>query len=695
MLDNLDVQKYNNTQFGAATGGFGMNPQAAVTMPSMQAIDATKINEAATDTYLGQRLTSFSDIDPLLQYGVTIPTWIAINQAMERYNKACRGDYNKAIISKFGRFGDKISNILFDNPIGRALNKAANSGKSAFKNVIYDNSALVRAFDKTSSQPELSMIKSQMGGIPTMLSHDSMNILEEYLKPLQSAKDFDSLGISKAEIQRIESGAAKIIGAENKALYLQTEEFKILNKGASAQQIQGFKNMDAAKRIAHLKELKAKSLGFANITEFEAIKAAPEKHLNKIMEVLKNNSEKYSRISYSNKNFGTILKGEITGRKVQLGETYNKLLAAMGGNHTTKLGKTFAKLSNYILEGASSRISGGKVAALMQAYFLAEVLIRANRQEGASNKFKSFMERFAELIGFFVFMGPSVKLMHKIGGLQYSGMTKEQVEAYRQAVKEFNEHVMNCDWTKDVYKVKRKELRAKFRPHTKNPFVYLARKVGDIITVGLEQVRPYTKHKVDKVDLTITKIMESPLQYLKNIPKRLKDVARNPKYWLKQMAGYPVRFLLPMVVIMPFFNKYLVKGVNAIFGKPTEGALADEGKEEEQAQANEQPKEQVHYANNTSAVAPALAAAEVKPDMPKAVKQGSSVTYTGSDAKAAEAQEKADQNNSKTEQADIPKNRYIPSTNPVKTKAESTDELDKLLKRADKIEKNAIETLSI
>lgn len=689
MLENLDVQnRLHNPQFGAATGSFGMNSQVAAAMPSMQAIDAAKLNEAATDSYLGQRLTSFSDIDPLLQYGVTIPTWIAINQAMERYNKACRGEYGKALISKFGNFGDRLSNLLFDNPVGRALNKAANNGKGVFKNVIYDNSALLRAFDKTPSAPELALIKTQMGGIPTMLSHDSMNILEEYLKPLGAAKDFDSLGITKAEIQRIEQGAAKVIGEENKALFLQAEEFKILNRGATPQQVQGFKNLNSAQRVAKLRELKIKSLGFRDVAEFDAIKAAPEKHINRIMEILRNNSKKYARISYSNKNFGTLVKGEFIGRKIQLSETYNKLYAAMGGNHTTKLGKTFAKLSNYILEGASSRISGGKVAALMQAYFLAEVLIRANRQEGAGNKFKSFMERFAELIGFFVFIGPSVKLMHKIGGLQYSGMTPQQIEAYRNAVKEFNEHVMNCDWTKDVYKVKRKELRAKFRPHTKNPFVYLARKAGDIVTVGLEQVRPYTKHKVQKVDLTITKIMESPLQYLKNIPKRLADVMRNPKYWMKQMAGYPVRFLLPMLVFMPFMNKYLVKGVNAVFGKPKEGALADEGKEEEIA-----AQQQAQTAQQPANVAPAAAAAAIA----QQPKQSAQISYTG----RAENEEKQTASNrtqtvDNKEQPDIPKNRYIPSTKAVKVSEDkATDEVDKLLKRAEKIEKTAIETLSI
>ena len=693
MVENFDIQnRYNSQRFGSATGSFGMTPQASAAMPSMQSIDAAKINQAAADNYISQRLTSFSDIDPLLQYGVTIPTWIAINQAMERYNKYCRGDYDKSIISKFGKAGDRISNLLFNNSFGRWLGRRADGSKNIFKNYIYDNSALVRAFDKTPSLPELKMVLHQMLGMPGMLTTDAVNIIEEYAKPLKCAKDFDAIGATKAEIERIEQGLSKITGKEAQELYLQTEEFKFINKGATPQQIQAFKNLDAAKRIEYLNKLKIESLGISS-AEFATIKANPHKHIDRLLEILKQNKDKYSRISYSNKNFGSVVKGELIGRKVQLSETYNKLYAAMGGNHTTKLGKTMAQLSNYIMEGASSRISGGKVAALMQAFFLAEVLIRANRQEGASNKFKSFMERFAELIGFFVFIGPSIKLMHKIGGLQYSGMTPQQIEVYRRAVKEFNENVMNCKWTKDIYKEKRKELRAKFRPKTKNPFTYLARKTGDVITVGLEQVRPYTKHKVEKVDLTITKIMESPLQYLKNVGKRLKDVFHNPKYWFKQMAGYPVRFLVPMVIILPFFNKFLVKGVNSIFGKPKEGALADEGKyEEQQEQMQQSPSAQpeVHYAQQAPKVAPATFAANIK-------NNASQISYTGNPDNNQNTSNANQNANANEGSPDIPTNRYIPSSDPVVVKENKLldDETEKVLRRADNIEKAAMKTLSI
>ena len=725
MLENLDVQKqYKTPQFGTATGGFGMNVTQTTGMTPMGADinlntinqPINTINEAAADSFIGQRVSSFAEIDPLLQYGVTIPAWLVINQAMDRYLKFCKGDYNTTILAKYGNFGDKVSHILFDNPVGLVLNKTANFGKSLFNKVIYNNSAVVRSLFTTPSQPELAMVKSQTGGFKTMLTHDIVNVWEEFTKPLNSAKDFDSLGLKSSEIKQIEERIEKIVGEENKRIALQAEEFKILNKGAALKDVQAFKNMSETARLALLKELKIKRLGFSDVREFELIKSAPEKYIPKILDLLKNSgNELFARLGYSDKNVGTKLKGAVTGRKVYLSELYNKLYGAMGGNHKTLLGRSLVKLSNNILEGATNRMQGGKFAVLLHAYFLAEVLIRAARQESAGDKAKSFIERYAELIGFFVFIPPSLKIMHALGGMQYSGMTPEQVEAFRKAKLNYNEHIMNCDWTKEVAKAKKKEIKA-MRPKTRNPLVWACRKVGDIITVGLEQFRPYTKHKVEKVDLTISNILKNPMQYLKDIPKRLVDFMRNPKYWLKQMAGYPMRFGLPMIVILPFFNKYLVKGVNAIFGKPKEG-LADESKYEEQkeqaealvAQQAQQPQlTEAQMAMLANAVAAQQAQKKVTSAQPVAQVQPANnkngqISHTGNPFKNEQTVQAASNNvttksdvksDIKEQKVDI--NQYIPSSDPViiKNKEEKDEAVEKALKRLAYFEKDAIKKLS-
>ena len=53
------------------------------------------------------------------------------------------------------------------------------------------------------------------------------------------------------------------------------------------------------------------------------------------------------------------------------------------------------------------------------------------------------------------------------------------------------------------------------------------------------------------------------------------------------MAGYPVRIILGMMIILPFLSKLAVKGSHLIFGKP-KNSLLDEGKEPEQVKNNNQ-----------------------------------------------------------------------------------------------------------
>lgn len=695
MINNFDIQnKKNMAGFGAVTSSFGMNTQPGADRLDMQAqLDAaslndaaTKINDVASDSYIGQRINPSDEVDRQKQLLITIPTWVLINQAMDQYNKKCGGLYENSIIAKFGKLGDKISGILFErNAVGRGIKKAGTGIGNFFRKNIYEKSNLMKAFNTTPAVPELNLVKSQVGGMTTMQLHDVMSNLDSFLEPATCAKDLDYLGATKKEIEAVERDLAKLVKEDSKVLRLQTEEFRLLSKNATPSQINAFKNCTAAERLATLKELKiTKALNFSSLAEYEQIKQAPEKYINRILEALeKSDKNIFARDKYSNKNLFTKLKGELFGRKVKISEAYNKLFSATGADHKSVLGRTGAKLSNQVLEGATSRISGGKGAALMQAFFLAEVIMRANKQEGIDNKFKSFMERFAELIGFFVFMPPSTKLTYKLAGLKYAGMTPEQVDTWRKAVLEFNEHVINHDWTKEVYKQKYKELMTKFRPKTKNPFTWIGRKVGDIMSVGLDQVRPYSRKAVTAVDISLPKLLQGPGKYLKDVGLRIKDVFINPKYWMKQAAGYPARFILPMFILVPFFNKYLVKGVNAIFGKPAKDALADEGKEDKTNETSNSDiaKQDINAEQQSFGQNPQMPTQQstvftkdVQPNSPFSRVTGSHTIDTS--------------NNSES--------RYIPSSKPVviEQQKERDDAYTNAMKRSEIAQKSAEEILA-
>ena len=160
--------------------------------------------------------------------------------------------------------------------------------------------------------------------------------------------------------------------------------------------------------------------------------------------------------------------------------------------------------------------------------------------------------------------------MHRVGGLQYAGMTKEQVEQYRQHLKIHNDKAMAGGFAdKSAWKASKDALKTELNAGVKNPITKLFKRIGRIVTVGLEQIRPYDKKAVTR----------------NGIVDKIKDLFRHPKFGIKQMAGYPMRIILGMMVILPFLSKIAVKGSHLLFGKPQNSVL-DEGKEDKkQAQA--------------------------------------------------------------------------------------------------------------
>ena len=591
-------------QFGSSSNNFGMNvvpseQQNSSPTPMTAGVDVEALKNAGSDSFIAQRLTSFSDIDPMLQYGVAIPTWIAVNQGMDKYTNLFRGDYNKSISYKIGHAGDVVSDFLFKNPVGRAINKATNATGRFLKKNIYDKSAILRAWE-TPASPELTLVKHQMHGITGMIRTDAVNILEEFLNPIENVKDLDCLGASKEQIQQIEKS---LVGktAEQQKLLLEKAQYELLNRGATPDKVKGFLNSTPSAREYIIKELKAKALSFRDLKEFEAIKAAPNENPVRLLEVLKNAPRNmYSRISYSNKNAYSTVKGGLFGRKEYFDAVFNKLVACEKPEilrqlniqtHTTKLGRALAKMHLQFMEGATSRISGGKFAAAMQAFFIAEALIRANRQETNGDKFKSFMERMMELVGFFVFMPPAVQLTFHMAGFANAGMTPQQAESYSKAVEKFNDRVISGEFKNkyNLYKQERKALEA-LRPKTRNPIKWLIEKCGKIVGVGIDQIRPYTRQTFEKItlkDLNPLQIFSNPKALGHAWKERMRDILHNPKYWLKQGAGYPMRFGIPMLLFIPFANKFLVKVSHAIFGKPKESLLDEEKFMEEQEKAKE------------------------------------------------------------------------------------------------------------
>ena len=613
MLDN-NVNKNQQIPYQAITPG-QLNQQGVPMEAGIQA-NPELLKEEIQDSYVGNRVAeTTSDLKGMAYTGlIAIPTWYGIAKGMDYYAKKSRGDYETTVHYKIGKFFDDLTDKYKNSSLGKSsFNQSVNDGFKSFKKFcrekIIDKSRILRAFFDTPSVPELDMVKGQAKGMIGFLGYDYPQVLENFFKTSGSAQDLERYGASASDIKKYAEEIGKATTADARALAIQKAEFEVIMSNAKNGALSGqtlidktndFLRLSADERGKKLNEMKAVEGGFKSHTRAMYVKEHTSECLSEILEASHNANRKMYSSAYQYKTtFWGKLRRTLFNREVHFSEFANKIAASLGsdaskpewqqvlertglGSKVPKslLGKFFAKYNNLVLEGATNRVAGGKLVAIAQALYFADVIYKSMTAEGGmSEKSKAFAERFTEMLAFFICMPMSIQLMHRIGGLQYAGMTKEQVAKYRENLKIHNEKAMGAKFSdKAAWKASKQNLRNELKAGVKNPFTLLAKKIGRIVTVGLEQIRPYQKEASTR----------------KGVMEKIKDMFRSPgrfKFGLKQMAGYPMRIGLGLLVILPFFNKIAVKTCHAIVGKPKHSVL-DEGKEEEQKQNVQQPQAQ-------------------------------------------------------------------------------------------------------
>ncbi len=754
---------------------FQAAPSAAGTAPAMQAnVDTEAIKQRAQDTYVANRAGEFEEIDPLKLWAVGLPAWYVTAQGMDLYAKASRGtDYSKTIQGKIGNFGDKVSSFITDNRVAKSgpvqtIGKWLTSAKNWVVKTAFNNSAVLRAM-KTPTSPELDFVKSQAKGMRGFILYDYPQVAENFIEhSVKNVKDLDAYGADKAFI---DAKKALIKGGANAKEVLQRAEFELLSKNKDPQIIDRFMNLSPARRAEALKNLKARALGYNNLKHFMSVKDDIINRLDDVVKACdKANPNMYSKIWTSDKNWWTKFKGHIMGRRVYMSEFRNKLISATGRmpdgtlSQKTKLGRFLPKLTNYFLEGATNRVAGGKFVALMNATMLADVLIRtANADKG--DKFQTFTERLAEMVGFFIFSPIALKLTHIFGGAQYAGISdktftnllkkldakkakmsaaeynaakevilkgqraaqsgKNMTEAYRTALNFFNDKATNAQYaSKSEYKAAKKALKGILKGDTWNPLVKLVKKAARIVTVGLEQPAAYR-----------TKALHlEPKFGFKKVGQMLKDAFRHPKYWMKQGLGYPVRILVVMAMVMPFLNNLGVKFTHLLFGRPSKSILDKESDKNpetqdpnamtpaQQAELEKYIADLKHQQALDNMVQPDLSrptnlinmatnghpyvqqpTPQAKPDLSRPTNllnmaangkmYENKLTQKPSEPSAAVQQENKPKEGEELE----PVRTYIPSSAPVNLAGvqQDTTAVDEALKKSDKVEKQAMETLAM
>lgn len=549
---------------------FQQNMPANIT--SMQGVDTEKIKQSVDHSYLANRARASEEANPAAVLGLTGATWYGISQGMDRLNPKFAGEFQHSWLGKLGRWGDKIST---KNPIGRKIEGFARwVDKQITK--LSGKSKIVYSLKNHSTRPEWSFAKVPGAGVHGFLASDTEQVIEEFLKPIAyrqksiigiptSLKNYvqklENFGLKQAEIDAF---AQSLKGKSflDKALALQVKELELL--GADAKVIASVqkKGITALQKLAE--HLKIKKLGFKNMKEFEALKGKfldnPDKVIKMLDKMAKEHPNWKVSIWRGEGNIFSKIKNHLFGRTVSFSEYRNKYLATTGKGAHTKLGRALQKAVGWITEGGTNRYAGGKLAVLMQAYIFGDMLyhsIKAPKGE----KGKTLIERAVNDFTYFIAMSLGIMGMHKIGGFKYAGLDIKGREAYREALKAFNEKVTNGFFTsKKSYKVARKALDKKLGvKNIKNPITKLLHKIGKLINIGNERVLSYS----------------SPKNWNLNWLRKIKN---------GNILGVPIRIIIPMMVVSPFLAKWTTKAVHKIFGKPTNSVL-DEDKEPEEKEA--------------------------------------------------------------------------------------------------------------
>ena len=620
MLENNVNNQQQIPQFQA------INPQAVQGQQvPMQAVNPELLKQNVQDSYVSNRVSETTDDPKGMMYTglLAIPSWFAIAKGMDKFAEKTRGDYDKTIYHKIGQFGDDLTTRVKDSSFGRSsFAYSLNDGYKNFKNFVrknvIDKFKIARAMAYTPSRPENPMVLTQADGMLGFFGGDYPQVVDSFLRRSVVIDDLERYGADAKDIQKFKDLYVKAATPGERLLVLEKAEFECLSKYSRGTQLKGvaldtavndFAKLDVKARAAKLKDMKAFEWGAADLKELENLKTNIHSNPAKIIEVSSQaNPKMFSRAFAKKPGMLNWIKSNLLNRDVYGSEFANKMAASIGNmdlnahpeykqalqkagllNKIPKsaLGRILNKYTNIILEGATNRVAGGKLVALMQAFYFADVLYKSMKADGVSEKFKSFAERFTEMVAFFVAMPVAIKLMHSIGGLQYAGMgktpeeMKKAVEAYRAHLNAHNMKAMSGKFAnKAEWKASKKALQKELNAGVRNPFTKFLKKIGRIVTVGLEQIRPY-----DKTDIGVMK--DGVKTYRKGIMSKIKDLFRHPKFGIKQMAGYPVRIILGMMIILPFLSKLAVKGSHLIFGKP-KNSLLDEGKEPEQVKNNNQ-----------------------------------------------------------------------------------------------------------
>jgi hypothetical protein len=500
----------------------------------LQNVDTEKIRKGINDSPV---VKVTDQKNPWLTVGVFLPTWLAVYVGMNKFSQISRGDYDKSTFAKMDKLNDKIvKSKAIDNKAVKSIKAGFQSTIKFLDKNIVERSAILKSMLRTPSVPENRMIHTMAGGIKAEIASSASQLLDKFTNNGTDLERIKKLGFvkkGKADVERYKD----VIKNSHKYT---TEIMNICQKQAGNQAY----TIERGGKIP--------------LSKYFTSNKQPA-YLTEVMPITK----------------------KIFCKTVYFSEYANKLRAVQKPG----VAKTVLKVIEGMTNAGSGAVGGGALVSLMGAWFVGDAIVRTIKApKGNGERGKTFAENMIYNLGFYLTMPLGIKIMHSVGGLQYIGMSKEQVEAYRTKLEDFNKKAKEGTFaSKAEYNTARQEL-ANMRKGTtrilktdaggtkvgkffKNIIHRPLKGLSSMFMVGLETPHPLRSGK-------------EPATFLGKAWRGIKEGG----YWSKQGLAYPVRLIAFMFVLAPFLAKFFAKGSHVLFGKPTNSIL-DEGKEDKKNDA--------------------------------------------------------------------------------------------------------------
>lgn len=190
---SIDVNNYNkyNVQLTA-------NSQAGV---SNQPVHTPSMNGGIADSALVKSFDK-SKQDQILTYGLMAPFTLLLAKLHAMITNANNGEYEKSLIGKIAKFGDKLSdNSVTNSSFGQKVRNFISWTKDTTKNIINKSSTL-SAMVKTPSVPEYAFVKSAAHGAVDEVLNDFVSFVERHVKDGGKLTD---LGLNETQFNKIKA----------------------------------------------------------------------------------------------------------------------------------------------------------------------------------------------------------------------------------------------------------------------------------------------------------------------------------------------------------------------------------------------------------------------------------------------------------------------------------------------------------